>query len=255
MRFRSRKKLHILLFLSFCTFTFLSYSDVAGAAASIRKTSIRKSMQERFSEKACQNYEKMVGELYKMEDRPNIYVAIRRGYVRCSYYDPFGSDTLYKLLKLVDEVNNDKDPQLSMQALRKYKELVKRHIGNLDVVLFAEDMSKTNFRFGRPDFFKKIKDGIVKDIYRKGVDGRSPEKAFRIVTYAEENYILAHEKGKLLHSKLYDVGGVYYNVHDFIDMKKKRRFSLYVDVSIPIRVVKAAQEDKGSDDLSIFGKK
>ncbi|MCB1680835.1 MAG: hypothetical protein KDI61_08600 [Alphaproteobacteria bacterium] len=195
-----------------------------------------------FSKVACMNYEEKVDAIYKGQHATNFMIPVRLLYTRCPYYDPYGDDTLREMLKLVEAAKGD-DPMAAVDAMKDYKALVRKHLGNLDVVKMALQISKDDSRFGNPDFFRDVRKmitGSLEDVNHTGLDLNKP---IQITTFAEQNYMVAKQKGRVENNEIVETGGAYYNIYDFIGPDKKN-FSLFLDITYPVLAMKNRKEEE-----------
>lgn len=173
--------------------------------------------------------------------------SMRHYYARSEYYMPFSKGILDEMTEYAYIVDTSEDKEEVNESLLRYKELVWAHLLNLDVLTFAITMSRVDPRYGDEILFKDVERALLKDILYANAKCEKPKLACRIVSYGEESYILGRIGGTLMQSKIYEVNGLYYNVHDLI--KDGKEIQVYIDVTVPIVNVmkRQAVQDSGAD--------
>ncbi len=197
--------------------------------------------------KMTERYELRVGEV--MGGRQSIEGSIpmlRIMYPRASYYDPFSKFTTQKMTAFAYAADMSSDQHEVNEALVSYRDLLYKHIVNLGVVEYALTLARANPIYGDKLRLKKIYDALIKDTVGRERHGASPEDAYRVVTYAEETYLLAMHDVTVKKSEIYRVAKVFYNVHDTVD-EDEQYSQLYFDVTWPIYLYEKNKATKDSE--------
>lgn len=198
----------------------------------------------RVEEKMTREYYKLVDSIARRDDDAEKYLgAIRSYYPYTPQYDPFPDRLEDRLMALAFEAQKEGDVEEMREALKEYNGFVQDHLANVDVVFWATSLSEQDARFGNSQFYKWVRKGLVKSM-TEGRDGRTPDKAFHIVTFGEEAVILGRIRGKHLGTDLRMAGERHINIHDFEDPETGKIFKIYVDVTIPLEQSLQMYEDR-----------
>ena len=182
----------------------------------------------------------------------NLIYGIRSRYPQTEYYNPFSKSLVDKIAEYAFIVDTSQDKIESNQALFEYNNFLKQHIADLGVVSYALELSQLDVRFGDEFFLKEVRDALINGIrsYPGMLDGSSAEKALTIITYSEENEILAQMGGVIKKSELFDIKGKkYYNVHD-VETEDGESTRLFIDVTSPIVMVYKTQFVREKEGIS-----
>lgn len=193
-------------------------------------------------------YEQRVSEaMGGRESIASSVLSLRVMYPQTPYYDPFGKATIRKMTAFAYTADVSDDQGEINKALAAYRDLLQKHIVNLDVVEFALTLARSNPIYGNKIRLKEIYDALVKSIDGVKEKGSSPDDAYRIVSYGEETHLLAARNATVKKSEIYKVGNSFYNVHDIVD-ENGQYSQLYFDVTWPIYLyekTKATQDREG----------
>ncbi|MCB1592236.1 MAG: hypothetical protein KDI90_07270 [Alphaproteobacteria bacterium] len=210
------------------------------------------------SERACALYLDNMDKLYKgksvdIEIIEGRFKGLRKQYVRCTFYDPFSEPILKEMAALREEVLGS-DPLQAAKAMKAYKNLVRRHLANLAVVQMALEIAREDSRFGSPEFYSDVRGFIRNSLRDKRHDGSEPSKAIEIMTMAEQDYIIASAGGELIDSELIEDDGLFYYALDFQEEGSNYKFSIFLDVTTPMTVIRRRQEEaEKQKQLNVFG--
>lgn len=167
----------------------------------------------------------------------------RNCYPYLDWYTPFSKDLVDEMTALAFGFDNETDATEKQKNLVEYKRFVRKHIADLAVVNLALTLSMSNPEYGNPKYYKKVKEFLQQSILpperEKGI---YPENAYYVISYSEEDYVLSKIGGKLLKSEIYKVGESYYNVHEIENKKTGNVEIYYVDMTIPIRLLKEREK-------------
>lgn len=199
-----------------------------------------------------ERYDKAVKRVYTSPDRFDANVAsVRVLYPQSRDYEPFAKKIIDLMTERAYIVDTSNDNVEINTALGEYNHLVRKHLGNIEVVEYALTLSHNNVQFGNKHFFQKVYNALVKNVMAGQRDSFSPETSRKVMTYGEENYILGQIGGFVQKSEIYKVNNIYYNVHD-IKTKEDENIQIFIDISIPIqRVLKRQEMSETSEKTTI----
>lgn len=174
------------------------------------------------------------------------FTTFRVRYSQTRQYDPLGDRTSDEMLELAYIVQNEEDPVKVIEAIKAYRQLVMDHMANFRIVLQALSLSTLDRRFGNPRFFRWLKNGLARSIVYSG-DGRSRGGAFDAITPLEETILFSHYGLKKLDTQSGWTGTHFYNIHEVQDLKTGQKWSMYVDLTFPMR--RMEYDANGRNDL------
>ncbi len=232
-----------LCLVSLCFALPVFAADSRGSAAMIEKEfrssprtmgAWRNSMAE-FTER----YDTFVADIYRNPEHLESQIGILRSYyARTEQYTPFSKSVLDEMTRyatVVMDEEGDGDREEINEALIAYKKLLDKHLTNFDVLSFALTMARVDVRFGDEIFYKRVMGTLIKNFARKNM-GSKPDRAYHIVSFGEEQYLLERYGGKIVKSEIYEVNGKYYNVHD-LNTPDGAYVQIYMDITQPIKNV------------------
>ncbi len=221
------------------TLLCLIFTSISPAFANLNAIKMDVSIRELDSWKSqiatyTNSYDEILREIYKKPSKLDDKLPLLRSYYpRTRQYSPFSKDILDEITQHALILDTASDNQVINEALHSYKTLINKHLMNFDVASFALTMSRIDVRFGDEIFYKRVRDALIKNIYREGM-GKTPETAHRIVSYGEETYILDQIGGKIDHSEIFEINGIYYNVHELTTKDGVYR-QVFMNVTEPIK--------------------
>ncbi|MCK5374007.1 MAG: hypothetical protein KAJ40_01855 [Alphaproteobacteria bacterium] len=166
--------------------------------------------------------------------------TIRHLYPLTPYYDPFGTNIIERMTHFAYIADTSDNPKEINEALKEYRDLLCKHLANLDVVDYALTLSKAKPRYGDEVLLKAVRDALLEDVKGTKIRGKTPDSAYVIVTYGEEIVLLNNLDAKVEKSKIYEVNKKFYNVHDVV-YKDGRHSQLYIDLTNPIYLYEKTQ--------------
>lgn len=187
-------------------------------------------------------YNKMVRDALKNKPPRFDFMQFRIFYSQTPQYDPISTVALDQLNNYAYIVMNDPDPERVKSAILAYQTVVSNHLANLDVVLQAISLAKQDKRFGKPDFFIWMRDGIMKSVEISG-SGHSLKQAYDVITMQEETMLLRRLGLRPVESLQRQSGLIYYNMHDVEDPATGKKRTVFINTSIPMRVLEARQKN------------
>lgn len=202
----------------------------SGLSFSVKELVKWEVMQERITLK----YEQRVRDVFSGKiSFDQIVTALRTLYPKTFYYDPFSKSTIDKMTAYAYTADVSDDQEEVNEALDAYRDLLFKHVANMEVVEYALTLSRVNPMYGDKLRLKRIYDAFIVGMKRFEEKGTSPDDSYKIVTFGEETYLLGMHNVTVEKSEIYKVGNMFYNVHDVI-YKDGRHSQIYVDVTWPI---------------------
>ena len=191
------------------------------------------------------SYEAMVMDLRSGKKDMRLGVsALRTYYPYTRSYTPFSDKIIDEMVGYAYIVDTSDDNVAVNRALANYRDLLNKHMANLGVVSYALTLSRLDVRFGDDLFLRKIRDTIRNSWSGRGNIGSEPQHPYKVVTFAEEEYILSTYGGEVVKSDIYKVSKQFFDVRDVVD-DNGDYIQIYFDVSVPIRnvaMIKAVRE-------------
>lgn len=166
--------------------------------------------------------------------------SLRAYYPYTPYYDPFSKNLLDQMTRYAYTVDTSEDRAAVNDALDKYRELVYNNLAHLDVVSYALTLSRVDVRFGDEFFFRKVRDSIRNSWDGMIYVGSSPDDAYKVITYAEQTYILSTHGAKANEGEIFNVDKQFYDVREIVT-EDDESLQLFFDLTTPIRTVQVRQ--------------
>ncbi len=241
-----------------CALFVVSSSPVLAASAKSDSEAKISSMHYEAWQKSVDEYGRQYNALLKRmvsgaeSDRLDEKVPMLRSYYsKTMHYNPFSKHILDKLTEHAWVISESRDAKAVNDAVVAYHELLNKHLVNFGVLSFALTMSNIDVRYGDEIFYRNVMNSLIKS-FAKSRRGGTPERAYHIVSYGEENHILEGIGGRITASEVYVVGRKYYNVHDIMSEDGEYK-QVFMDVSDPIKNMlykKRAAKIRGVQDIS-----
>ena len=143
------------------------------------------------------------------------FMQLRILYAQTSHYDPLGDETLGAMNDYAYIVLNDPDQEKVKTALFVYQALVSNHLAHVGVVMQALSLARQDKRFGKPEFFEWVRDGLVRTVVISG-DGYTLRGAYDVITLPEEGLLFSRLGFERLQTQEAQEGATYYSVHDVL---------------------------------------
>jgi len=159
-------------------------------------------------------------------------------YYQTRQYDPIGDDVVNDMQRLSYIVQHDENAQIRQDAMRKYQALLKEHLANIHILIQAIALSRFDNRFGNPQFFAWMRNGLMREVMRFG-NGKTLADAYRVTTLSEETLLIRQLGLRVLNTQTGHEGRIYYNMHDVQDLRTGQKTTLFIDTTIPMRFLNA----------------
>ncbi len=160
--------------------------------------------------------------------------GLRSMYPFTSFYTPFSDRLVDKMSEYAYAVDTSNDPAVINENLQEYRKILNLHLVNVGVLDFAITMARVNAKFGSARYYESVRDIMIDGLMTPEIDGKSPSKAFNIVTKSEEIHLLAKIGGEIGKSEMYDVEGTYFNVYD-VTLENGDFTQIFMNVTDPIK--------------------
>jgi hypothetical protein len=188
-------------------------------------------------------YDVLVREIMTEQPRFFNFGYLRQRYTEIAEYDPLGDKARDEILKRAYVMENSQDRAAVKNATEEYDALVRTHLGNLGVVAQVLALAKQNKLFGDAALFERIRNGLFDDVLNSG-DGETLIGAYDVFVLAEEVMLLSELKVDVVHTGARESGGTYYNMHSVVDRKTGRPYTIFVDVTKPMRYLEYLRREK-----------
>lgn len=187
-------------------------------------------------------YNQMVRDALKNKPPKFDFMQLRIYYSQTPQYDPMSEEALEEMNNYAYIAMNDKDPERVKSAMLAYQTVVSNHLANIEVVTQALSLAKQDKRFGNPEFFIWMKEGLIKTVKISG-NGFSLKEAYDVITMQEEIILLGRLRLRPLETLSRKEGIVYYNMHEVQNVDTGRTFTIFVNTSIPMTVIERREEE------------
>ena len=108
-------------------------------------------------------------------------------------------------------------------------------------MLQALSLARQDKRFGKPEFFEWVREGLIRTVVISG-SGISLAKAYDIITLQEETILFQRLGVKPERGEPVKEGVTYYNMHDGVNLKNGRKYTIFVNTSVPMRFLEKKAE-------------
>ena len=163
-------------------------------------------------------------------------LRLRNFYSFTPHYDPFSKAVIDEMVGYAYIADTSEDRIAVNQALTNYRELLSRHLANLDVVSYALMLSRLDVRYGDEYFLKEVRDAIRTLWDGQGSVGEKPQHPYKVVTFAELQYVVDSYGGEVVNSDVYTVGRQFFDVRDIVT-DDGDYVQVFFDITRPIRNV------------------
>lgn len=194
-------------------------------------------------------FDSMVRDVLSARNLGMSFSEFRRNYALTSQYAPIADTITDEMLKRAFEAQNAATPEAAKKAYDAFNVLVMDHMANLQVVLQALALARTDKRFGDTKTLEWVRTGLLKNLMVSG-DGKTLRDAYDIISLEEEIILLQSLGIKPTQTLSNREGIIYYNMHDYIDTKTGRPSTLFVNSSYPMRFLEAKSKIKSGPRLN-----
>lgn len=171
-------------------------------------------------------YKELLDKLKKGE-RDVDFTELRMSYTETEEYDPYGGDRETRKAMLATFASGKWDDVLKYSAklLEKNYVDIYAHLSVFTAHTRKGDESKA-------EFHKFVLEGLVSSV-RGGGDGKSPEKAFVVISADEEYALLGILGLRATGQALINSGGHWYDRLAVIDPKTSQKYDYFFQIDIP----------------------
>lgn len=179
-------------------------------------------------------YEETINKMYEDEQFIEGLVDEARFYYAHSYdYTPFSKNIVERLTEHAFIADTSEDLSAVNDALFKYRDLLKTHLVNYDVLTYALSLARLDTKYGSASFLARIKKAIETSLTHGHNDGLSPYRAHHVASFGEENFLLRRHGGIVQDSEIYNVGPNFYNVHTMVGNDGREK-QVYINITQPL---------------------
>ena len=171
--------------------------------------------------------------------------SFRGRYYGTQLYDPLAKAAKTRLIDLAYHIENETDPEKEKSLREDYAAHLAAHLANIDVVMQAYSMSLEDPDLGDPELLLWMRNGLLQSVVKSGT-GDSLTQAYDVITLGEEALLLQHLNLKILDTIAAESGGTYYNMHDVQDPRTGQTYTVFVNVTMPMRYLVQKQGELGS---------
>lgn len=168
------------------------------------------------------------------QDGSNVhYQYLRYLYTQLQPYKPFNTRATQIF---IDQCNLENMPSMQLydyaeeSGLTTCFDLIRTHLGNIDMVMAAWDASKKNPAIGTPKMYKRIYNGLLQSMFKYG-KGLTLDHAYYVISPIEERIILKKLGHTVLKTEEYVEGSVAYNKHYVLHKKTREPFIIFINTS------------------------
>lgn len=166
--------------------------------------------------------------------------TLRTYYPNTQYYTPFSENLIKRMTAFAYIADTAANLTEVNDALAEYRALLTQNIANFDVLTFALTLARADVRYGDEILLNDMRKLMIQDITNIHDVGKTPEKAYKIVTYGEETFVLEQLNAKVLESEVFQVSRSLFNVHE-IETLDGEVEQIYMNVTSPLRNLKIRQ--------------
>ena len=166
--------------------------------------------------------------------------TLRTYYPNTRYYTPFSENLIKRMTAFAYIADTTANLTEVNDALAEYRTLLSQNIANFDVLTFALTLARADVRYGDEIMLNDIRRHMIQDLTNIHEVGRTPEKAYKIVTYGEETFVLEQLNAKVISSEVFQVSRSLFNVHE-IETLDGEVEQIYMNVTSPLRNLKIRQ--------------
>lgn len=165
------------------------------------------------------------------------FYELRQLYTSTSQYDPTSEKTLNTLHEQAYRAQSTSEEKEKNAAFSAFKDLVLKHLANIDVILLAIYYARQDPRYGEVDFYEWVRDGLVYSIgrYEKGETIRL---ACNIMVLGEEALLFSTNDLKILDTEFISGSRGFYHLHLVEDTKTGKKREYYTNISAPMEKIK-----------------
>lgn len=183
-----------------------------------------------------------------LQNRPENFnfTRFREHYVFTKPYDPMGEDTKAQLLGYAYTIQTSDNARDIKDAEMDFSRLVMKHLANIEIVVLATSLAKTDKRFGDYKFYQWLSQGLMASVLLFG-NGASLDHAYTVITPLEETLLLKQKKLISKNIEMIPTPSYYYNIHTAQDMVTGEERDFFVNVTYPLARIKILKKNKAAD--------
>lgn len=175
-------------------------------------------------------FNKLVHTVFSSEAAIEDFKSLRHLYVETDNYNPYDND----LSRNIRAAYENEDYELVIKLI---DENIATNFVSFDLHFFA---MKTFQALNKPELHRwhgYVAFGLS-DSIMEGVDGKTPENAFRVINVREEYIVMNFLKVKLLEQAFVKIKGTPYDVMSVESIRTGEKFDLYFNTEYPSKWLK-----------------
>ena len=231
---------YTLMFLLSCTFAHAQDSDI-----------LRIGVPDTLSNA---NYIEVVTDAIERDPYTD-FGYMRYLYTRMAFYEPETDLLLEQLFAKANSIKTFKSQNgldAYQKAVEDYSEFITMHMAHSDIMWGASILAAENPIFGSSDLYLKTYQALRRSLLGSG-DGKTPESAYKILTWGEEKILLAALGLQSIETEAVSSDIARYNIHRVYNPKTDKSFILFINTTFPMHVrEQRRREEMPLADVPVF---
>ena len=186
----------------------------------------------------------------QLRDQSVSFNHLRYLYPKMAFYEPETDllvPELFKKAEIIKKLDPMDDKKAYEEALGLYNDFIMVHMAHTDVVWAAYMLANDNKALGDPALYRWVYKGLKASLMSSG-DGKTPENAYRIITFGEEQIILDTLRSPSFKVERVTDGSLRYHMHTVYDPETDKVSTLFTNVTIPLPI----RAYRGRNAINIF---
>jgi hypothetical protein len=188
-------------------------------------------------------YRQMIVDAVKHRPADFNFTQFRSLYAQYAYYEPLAALTQNMMLDKAFYIIQEKDEAKREKMLLDYRLLVQRHLANIDIVAQALALARQDPRFGDPELYAWLRQGLLDSVMRSG-NGQTLTSAYEIISLGEETALLNALGVRVVQTLNRESGMMAYNIYDVELLRDGSKRSIFTNITIPMNTLTARQRDR-----------
>jgi hypothetical protein len=172
------------------------------------------------------DYDSLVKKL-KSHDTGIDFTALRLSYTKTKDYTPYGDNEKAKNAAFAARKNHN-----DAEAIKQAESVLEKNYVDMDMHFLCMVSYRQTGNEEKSAFHRAVAQGLVRSLSASG-DGTSPEKAYVVISVAEEYFFLNVHGLKMIKTGIMAAGGHRYDKTDVENKKTGEKTTLYFNVDIP----------------------
>ncbi|MFN3699926.1 MAG: hypothetical protein ACK4VI_00215 [Alphaproteobacteria bacterium] len=164
-------------------------------------------------------------------------------YSQMEHYDPIAQKTVDRLYELAFQVNNYEDSESAVSATEEFRDLLHRHLPNLEVLNIAIPLVQQNSFLGDLPLMEWMRNGLEARVFSSG-PGTMAQNAYRIFTLAEELAVLRHRNVRVVETDSISTAVAHYHIYMVQDLNTGAPDMIYMQLTPIMRHLREQQRQE-----------